>query len=338
MKWSSEQKTSGTRFSGWGYLWMALFLILVVMIFSSNYSGIVVHDPFVSAKTCHKKMREILDATVAQNRDSKIPIGGIGGITKKPDAAGLLKAFILCPGGLVPYPPPDNFWMKAYGIIPENLQIKLFSWSFSTPYHQFCLERAGCYIVAPGASYSVEISSGSISVSCPHHGTETENITGKISDVTSSNTTSQPGKSQSGRFTRDSEGVITDSATNLQWFEGPDKATNWNEAQTWINSLGNGWHTPARDELKGIYIADSTRKGGRKDQSVAFSLHLDPAFQLDKAYFVWSEARKDSGETYAGKALPPSAYYFQFEGNGEAWAGRAYSDWKFRALAVRSPK
>ncbi|MFZ2960942.1 MAG: hypothetical protein WA705_29025 [Candidatus Ozemobacteraceae bacterium] len=77
------------------------------------------------------------------------------------------------------------------------------------------------------------------------------------------------GASDTVRFTRASDCIITDSSTNLQWLEGPDNETNWNEAQVWINSLGHGWRKPTRSELRGICIANSTRICGSYMKSVA---------------------------------------------------------------------
>jgi hypothetical protein len=42
----------------------------------------------------------------------------------------------------------------------------------------------------------------------------------------------------------------------LQWYVGPDKDTNWDEANAWVNSLsvgGGGWRMPTRAELNGLY-------------------------------------------------------------------------------------
>ena len=130
---------------------------------------------------------------------------------------------------------------------------------------------------------------------------------------------------QTGRFTRDANGVITDSQTNLQWLEGSNQAITWNNAQTWINSLGNGWRTPTLEELKGIYIADSTRKGGVSGSSGPYFLRLDPAFQLENAYYVWS--------TENGSA---SAWLFGFD-SGTSSFSRSSNEtwWTYRAFAVR---
>jgi hypothetical protein len=127
------------------------------------------------------------------------------------------------------------------------------------------------------------------------------------------------------RFTRDANGVITDSSTNLQWLEGPDQEVNWNKAQAWINSLGKGWRTPTRGELKGIYIANSTRMGGASGSSGPWNLRLDPVFLLDKAYRVWADSNDSS-----------SAWIFFFGNAHEGWGYCDDSNWLYRAFAVRS--
>ncbi|MBF0543087.1 MAG: hypothetical protein HQM08_01575 [Candidatus Riflebacteria bacterium] len=89
------------------------------------------------------------------------------------------------------------------------------------------------------------------------------------------------------RFTRATNGTITNSSTQLQWLEGPDKSTNWNEAQSWIKSLGNGWRTPNREELRWLFIPNSTRKcDSFNTNSKSIFLRLDHVFHLDKAYVV----------------------------------------------------
>lgn len=65
---------------------------------------------------------------------------------------------------------------------------------------------------------------------------------------------------QGERFTKAPDGIITDHKTALQWKEGPDRDITWQETQTWIKNLGNGWRTPTRAELKVIYIEKTKRE------------------------------------------------------------------------------
>ena len=167
-----------------------------------------------------------------------------------------------------------------------------------------------------GTTFTAPTTAGTVTLTCSY--TEGE--------VTKTPTFSVTMTAQTGaRFTRDADGIITDSVKNLQWKEGPDQAMSWNEAQTWINGLGNNWTTPTRVQLKDIYIADSTRQGGKYVTEGPWALHLDPAFQLDKAYDVWAESRDSS-----------SAWHFAFYDGIEYWDDRATSDWSTRAFAVRS--
>lgn len=58
------------------------------------------------------------------------------------------------------------------------------------------------------------------------------------------------------RFTRAKYGVISDSATGLEWYEGSDRDTNWKQAKSWTGSLtiaGVGWRMATIPELKTLY-------------------------------------------------------------------------------------
>ena len=59
-----------------------------------------------------------------------------------------------------------------------------------------------------------------------------------------------------GRFIKNTNGVVTDNRTGLQWYVGPGKGTNWYEAKRWVEALniaGGSWRMPSMDELKGLY-------------------------------------------------------------------------------------
>ncbi|MBF0554951.1 MAG: DUF1566 domain-containing protein [Nitrospirae bacterium] len=101
----------------------------------------------------------------------------------------------------------------------------------------------------------------------------------------------------------DKEGILTDTGTGLQWYEGPDKETNWDQANSWVANLtvgGGGWRMPTRAELRGLYAAG-----------------------MRKRCFVWS------GEVNG----PFGAWGFGFTGGGEYDDTR---DSDGRAFAVRS--
>jgi hypothetical protein len=99
------------------------------------------------------------------------------------------------------------------------------------------------------------------------------------------------GKSQP-RFTKASNGVITDHLTGLDWYVGPKGDNNWHETKAWVEGLtvaGGGWRLPTVPELKGIYQKGASRA------------NMDPLFE-PKAAWVWS-GQKDDARTIFGFAF-----------------------------------
>jgi len=88
------------------------------------------------------------------------------------------------------------------------------------------------------------------------------------------------------RFTKAPNGVITDRATGLEWYVGPNQDKNWYQAKAWAENLtvaGGGWRMPKLMELKGLY-----------EKEAATHNHMDPAFQTTRVW-VWSgELKNDS--------------------------------------------
>lgn len=125
---------------------------------------------------------------------------------------------------------------------------------------------------------------------------------------------SKPGQGK-GRFILDAQGIITDSATKLQWIEAPDKEITWDQTQTWISGLSNGWRTPTRAELAKLYIPESTRVN-----------RLDPIFRSVR--MVWAEIQVD--DSYR-------AWTFYFDAGNEGWHYRDSTYMSLRAFAVRAP-
>lgn len=121
------------------------------------------------------------------------------------------------------------------------------------------------------------------------------------------------------RFERAADGVITDRRTGLQWLEGPDEPTSWEGAQRWIAGLGGGWRTPALDELEGLYLPDSERRGLYGDP-----LCLDPAFRRDAGYSLWSAERWDG-----------TAWLYDFSRGYAHWIDIYFPGRFDRAVAVR---
>ena len=94
------------------------------------------------------------------------------------------------------------------------------------------------------------------------------------------------------RFTKASNGVITDHLTGLEWYVRPNADNNWYEAKAWVEGLtvaGGGWRMPTVPELKGIYQKGASRA------------NMDPLFE-PKSAWVWS-GQKDDARTYYGFAF-----------------------------------
>lgn len=114
-------------------------------------------------------------------------------------------------------------------------------------------------------------------------------------------------------------GIVKDTKTGLEWFAGPDKNMDWNEAKAWVENLnidGGGWRMPTLDELEGIQEKD------RGDYKITALLINTTSEYL----WVWSGETKDSLK----------AWLFPF---GELTGGRGTSDRdksdNKRAFAVR---
>jgi len=122
------------------------------------------------------------------------------------------------------------------------------------------------------------------------------------------------------RFSRDSNGIITDSQTGLQWKDAPHVMYTWVGAQTYVTSLGSNWRMATIDELKTLYIADSTRMG-----DTGAPLHLDPVFQNDDSYESWSGDAKDSS----------SYWTYEFSSGTTGWGTKNSELWTQHILAVR---
>ena len=57
-------------------------------------------------------------------------------------------------------------------------------------------------------------------------------------------------------FAKAKNGVITDSATCLDWYVGPDQGTDWNQVKAGTENLTaarGGWGMPTVPELKALY-------------------------------------------------------------------------------------
>ena len=113
-------------------------------------------------------------------------------------------------------------------------------------------------------------------------------------------------------------GVVKDTRSGLDWFVGPDRGTDWNQARSWVQSLnvdGDIWRMPTTDELETLY---KKRAGSR---------NMTPLLKTT-GWWVWS------GETKGSSMSRVRCFDF---GNGYwNWVYRNYYDG--RAFAVRSEK
>jgi Protein of unknown function (DUF1566) len=133
----------------------------------------------------------------------------------------------------------------------------------------------------------------------------------------SSNSDSSNVVRTSGQYQVTACGSIIDMNTGLEWYVGPDKKTNWNEARSWVNGLsacGGGWRMPGKAELKTLY-----KKG-------VGNRNMNPVFKTT-GWFVWASETKGSS----------SAWRLYFDNGSEGWDGLSDSYSRYRrAFAVRS--
>jgi len=92
-----------------------------------------------------------------------------------------------------------------------------------------------------------------------------------------------------GRFLKDpNTHVIYDTLTSLEWLVGPDKRTNYDEAESWIADIGDGWNMPSRGDLMDLLHSGVSNEDwgpfkvrgsviwyGRYDSSKAWSFCFD---------------------------------------------------------------
>lgn len=110
-------------------------------------------------------------------------------------------------------------------------------------------------------------------------------------------------------------GVVYDKTTGLEWYAGPDKNTNWNEAKIWIKNLnvaGGAWCMPTKKEIKTLY-----KRG-------AGTRNMTPLLKTS-GWWVWSGEPKGSS----------SAWAFAFIGAGREIFSTRNSSNDRRGFAVR---
>jgi len=118
------------------------------------------------------------------------------------------------------------------------------------------------------------------------------------------------------QFAVSSEGVITDSKTTLEWVLGPDRDTDYAQAEQWVADCkvkGGGWRMPKREELKTLYL-ERFFPGDNKD----------PVFKTTGS-FVWAEPEDSS-----------KAWRFGFPTGPTGWARPRSESATNRVFGVRS--
>lgn len=118
-----------------------------------------------------------------------------------------------------------------------------------------------------------------------------------------------------GRFVQYENGIVFDENTGFEWYAGPDRTTNWNDAKSWVKNLtvaSGGWRMPTSQELKNLY-----KKGTGKR-------NMTPLLRTT-GWYVWSVETKGSS----------SAWGFSFDYGVERWRYLANHN-ATRGFAVRS--
>ena len=102
-------------------------------------------------------------------------------------------------------------------------------------------------------------------------------------------------------------GVVRDTKTGLEWYAGPDKGMDWNEAKAWVDTLnvdGGGWRMPTtRSELATLY------EEGMGSRNMTPLLGTTGWWIESAGWWVWSGEKKGSS----------SAWDFNCQGGIEGW-------------------
>jgi uncharacterized caspase-like protein len=85
----------------------------------------------------------------------------------------------------------------------------------------------------------------------------------EVASVPQQPTDSRPSPSTSNETDRDgvyvayADGIVRDTSTGLEWKAGPDRDTTWEEASSWVQSLGGDWRMPTINELDRLFMKGS---------------------------------------------------------------------------------
>gem|GEM_PF-2850847 len=113
-------------------------------------------------------------------------------------------------------------------------------------------------------------------------------------------------------FHKDSEGIITDLSSGLEWSIHPAHSIPWIDARGWAYSLGEDWRIPTPQELRDLYETNTAFYGN-----------------LGTGWGVWSEDEYDSASVSCfrmsdGEEFPSSFMYPPCE--VRAFAVRTYNE------------
>jgi len=86
-----------------------------------------------------------------------------------------------------------------------------------------------------------------------------------------------------------------DKKTNLEWFIGPDKGTNYDEIKSWVDNLNeeeiktNCWRLPTEEELKSIYKSGTGTRNIRLPIKITgWRVWLNKSKSLTSEYYRFS--------------------------------------------------
>ncbi|MFH0727710.1 MAG: hypothetical protein V2B19_15385 [Pseudomonadota bacterium] len=121
------------------------------------------------------------------------------------------------------------------------------------------------------------------------------------------------------RFTGLADGVIYDAQIDLEWLVGPDRDTNFAQAEQWVAACkvaGGGWAMPSQDELAMLY------------QQGVGKRNIDPLFKTS-GWWAWSGA-----DGVLIDQASPWRFGFSFTEGEENWNSKDHSR-DGRVFAVR---
>jgi len=118
-------------------------------------------------------------------------------------------------------------------------------------------------------------------------------------------------------FSRDSSGVVADSATGLAWQDdysdnaGEIKSATWQDALVYCEELSlggkNDWRLPNYNEL--FSIVDTSR----------YNPAISSVFTNVTSHYYWSSTTNASDTSYA--------WVVHFNGGGDFWGSKSYENY-----------